>query len=122
MSERNKRNLGSSRAAVGCAALLFGVAFIRSQLEIDWKTCAKWIDVGSCLAFGLVLIWWALSKKRAEHEPHSAGKIGFETITMIVAVVTAVVAIFTLTDSATNSEVAAKAVADAALNNRLDSR
>jgi hypothetical protein len=50
----------------------------------------KIVNGGSATLFGIVLLWWAVSEEKD-------WGIGFETITMVVTVVTAVVAIFTLT-------------------------
>jgi hypothetical protein len=50
------------------------------------------VNAGSSALFGGVLLWWAASENKA-------WGIGFETVTMVVGVVTAVVAILTLTHS-----------------------
>src|SRR5216684_7303501 len=65
------------------------------------------INGGASILFGLVLLWWVFSQENPQEQgfrwpnPFYRGKrnwgIGFETITMVVTVLTAIVVIFTLT-------------------------
>jgi hypothetical protein len=69
------------------------------------------LNGGACLLFAVILIWWAISPPGAGNPPLGKHRrkflvfvegrnwgIGFETITMIVGVMTAAVAILTLTN------------------------
>jgi membrane protease YdiL (CAAX protease family) len=60
---------------------------------------------GTSIVFALIMLWWVFSREKprepgfrwqAFYEERNWG-IGFETVTMVVTVVTALVAIFTLT-------------------------
>lgn len=73
-------------------ALAIGIASGWSPNFQDRSTL-KVVNGGSSVLFGIVLLWWAASEDRA-------WGIGFETVTMVVGVVTAVIAILTLTHSA----------------------
>jgi hypothetical protein len=57
------------------------------------KANPKPVDGGACALFGIVLIWWAVGAFR--HAEKNWG-IGFPTVTMVVGVVTALIAIFSL--------------------------
>jgi hypothetical protein len=89
------RKKGSSilAGAVGIALLILGGAILAPMIvdvgTIDIRAHRVVVNGGACVLFGLVLLWWAVTE----------GKdwgIGFETVTMTVAVVTAVIAILTL--------------------------
>jgi len=103
MADDHNRNIGSSIVAFvfGAVLLLFGI-YLQRVDHFDWTHYRKPIEFGSCYVFGGVLIIWALTKKWSQYVPGSVFRIGFETVTMIVAVVTAVIAILTLTDAATS--------------------
>ena len=103
------RNLGSTLTAVAVGAVLMifaaylGLAWWCGRF-FDVGQFEKVIDIGSCAIFGAVLLWWGLCKPFATYDRSTAGKIGFETITMIVTVITALIAIFTLTDAAAHRQ------------------
>jgi len=85
------RKTGSNvlTAVTGVALLALGFAILGSII-VDLKAHRLAVNGGACILFGVILLWWAFS----------AGKdwgIGFETVTMTVGVVTAVIAILTLT-------------------------
>ena len=99
-----RRKQGSSIAAVVFGAALLLLALARVSIdEIPWDVYSKWIDVGASAIFGVVLLWWAASARGTAQMPNTKGQIGNETVTMIVAVVAAAVAVFTLTDAAATS-------------------
>jgi hypothetical protein len=93
------RRTGSSvlAAAIGFLLVALGLAaWISTPFFVDWiaglRSHARAIDVAASLLFGVVLLWWAAS---AGDKPFG---IGFETVTMVVAAVAALIAIFTLTN------------------------
>jgi hypothetical protein len=69
------------------------------------------LDGAACLIFAAVLIWWTFSPPGAGNRGQPPGKqrqyviffkdrnwgLGFETVTMVVGVVAAAIALFTLT-------------------------
>lgn len=76
--------IGVALIALGACTLL-GV-----HVSLDKNELARLINGGSSALFGIVLFWWAISERKT-------WGIGFETVTMVVGVVTAVIAIFTWT-------------------------
>lgn len=110
MPERGGRRNGS--IAIG---ILGGIALLMTGV-IAWgwpnlTSLVRDVDVGSCFLFAAILFWWAWSpptiKRRAEipdRQPNLFGTfyrdrnwgIGFETVSMVVGVLVAVVAILTL--------------------------
>lgn len=75
-------------------SLVFGPFLITGVLRLNclrpWLELG--VDVGSCLLFGGVLWWWAHSER---DEISNKTGIGNPTVTMVVTVLTAVIAIFT---------------------------
>ncbi|PJG53793.1 hypothetical protein CVM73_18950 [Bradyrhizobium forestalis] len=65
-----------------------GIAILGSFV-VDVRAHRVVVNGGACILFGLVLLWWTFG------ENESWG-IGFETVTMTVTVVTAVIAILAL--------------------------
>jgi hypothetical protein len=74
---------------MGAGLLIFG-GLVAVFGDINPKDHAYFINVATCIFFGFILLWWAISE-------HMCWGIGFETITMSVTVILAVVAILTLT-------------------------
>ncbi|MCP1846828.1 MULTISPECIES: hypothetical protein [unclassified Bradyrhizobium] len=72
----------------GSALLILGIAILTSYI-VDIRAHRAFVNGGACILFGSILLWWAFS------EGKNWG-IGFETVTMTVAVVTAVIAILAL--------------------------
>lgn len=101
------RYQGSTLTAYVVAVLLVALAgFLASGREIDWVAARRGVEIGSCLAFSVALLAWARTKKwddPAHHYQNTRTKIGFETLTMVVTVITALVAILTLADAASNT-------------------
>ncbi|MBH5370960.1 hypothetical protein [Bradyrhizobium glycinis] len=77
----------------GGALLLLGAAILVSffvfGVIVDLRAYRVGVNGCACILFGLVLLWWAFGEG-------SDWGIGFETVTMTVAVVAAVIAILTL--------------------------
>jgi len=73
--------------ATGAALLIFGIAILAYPLDI--RAHRVIVNGGACILFGLVLLWWTYGEGRE-------WGVGFETVTMTVAVVTAVIAILAL--------------------------
>jgi hypothetical protein len=94
-SEKGRKG-GSSSLAGATGVVLVILAILMFGNQINHQTVKDHhaaINGGSSLLFGTVLLWWALTGKKGRHKYG----IGFETVTMIFAVVTAVIAILTLT-------------------------
>jgi hypothetical protein len=85
---------GSNALACGLGFLLLalGVCIGFGLFTPDFRdaTMRKIVNAGSSSLFGIVLLWWVMGEDRT-------WGIGFESVTMIVGVVTAVIAILTLT-------------------------
>lgn len=79
----------------GAALALFGLGILLGWISSDTLMSHRdWINGASCLIFGGILCYWALStdgKPKVE-----IWGIGNETVTMVVTVITGVVTIFTL--------------------------
>jgi hypothetical protein len=75
---------------MGLALVALGVVIAIKGHQFKIKDYATPINIGASLFFGIVLLWWAFS----ENKPWG---IGFETITMAVTVVLAVLGVLTLT-------------------------
>ncbi len=105
-----KRRNGSTLVGLAAAALLCGVALALVCFEratslhpnlagVAIRTDEMWIDVSCCLLFAGILIWWAGSGpaglKFFVDNRHWG--IGNPTVTMVITVVTATVAIITFT-------------------------
>lgn len=101
------RYQGSTLTAYVVAVLLLALAgFLVSGKEIDWVNAKKRVEIGSCVVFAIALLAWARTKDwsdPAHHFQHTESKIGFETLTMVVTVITALVAILTLANVASDS-------------------
>jgi hypothetical protein len=69
--------------------MLIALAAALCFSEFTVKDYSREINVGTCLFFSGILFWWASSEGKA-------WGIGFETITMAVTVVLAVIAILAL--------------------------
>lgn len=76
-------------ATIGVTLLVLGFWILRFG-DLNLKDYSAPVNIGTCILFGIVLLWWAVSANKE-------WGIGFETITMVVTVVTAVIAILTLT-------------------------
>jgi hypothetical protein len=76
-------------AATGAALLGLGITILASVV-VDLRAHRTAVNGGACLLFGTILLWWTFSEGKR-------WGIGFETVTMTVAVVTAVIAILALT-------------------------
>ena len=85
------RKFGSSvlAFATGVLIVVLAVCIFMGWIK-DLKDHKTFVEVGSTLTFGGVLIWWSVSNNLKKWG------IGFPTVTMVVGVVTAVVAILTL--------------------------
>lgn len=85
------RKPGSSILAgiIGFLLVVLAISIFLGAID-NLKQHRILVNGGSSLLFGIVLFWWAVSNKRQ-------WGIGFETVTMVVGVVTAVIAILTLT-------------------------
>ncbi|MGY4466944.1 hypothetical protein ACVWWK_002626 [Bradyrhizobium sp. LB9.1b] len=84
----HKRGSNLLTGATGGALLLLGGAILASYV-VDVRANRVIVNGGACILFGVVLLWWTFG------EDKNWG-MGFETVTMTVAVVTAVIAILTL--------------------------
>jgi hypothetical protein len=76
-------------AVTGVALVVLGLAIFGSFI-VDLKAYRLTVNGGACVLFGLVLLWWAFSEEKD-------WGVGFETVTMTVGTITAVIAILTLT-------------------------
>jgi ABC-type transport system involved in multi-copper enzyme maturation permease subunit len=72
-------------------ALLIGLDVISAE---SIRANPKPVDCGACIIFGLILCYWAYHAKKTEDK--SDYGIGFPSVTMVIAIVTAVIAIITL--------------------------
>lgn len=103
-----QRNLGSSITASGLG-LVIAVGgiwwgfFGHRNYNFSWEKAQVPIDVGACVLFGAVLLWWAWSAK-GDHKTKSAWRIGGESVGMIVGVLAALVTIFAMVDAAAFNE------------------
>jgi hypothetical protein len=101
------RYQGSTLTAYIVAVILLMLAiFLGIGGEIDWMHAKKPVEIGSCIMFAIALLAWARAKDwtlATDHYQGTKRKIGFETLTMVVTVITALVAILTLTDAASNA-------------------
>jgi hypothetical protein len=86
--ERRKRESIALTIIMGLA--LIGLALAYGIADFKLREHPKAVNIVTCVVFGGILFWWAFS------EDKSWG-IGFETITMAVTVILAVIAILTLT-------------------------
>jgi hypothetical protein len=106
--KRKRRYQGSTLVAyVVSFLLLLLAAFFACGGQINWVQYKRCIDIASCLTFSLVLWWWAKSGKLTsdeDHIPKTWFKIGNETLTMVVGVLTAVIAILTLAEAASKAK------------------
>jgi hypothetical protein len=86
------RKCGSNVLAgiTGVALLALGSLILGRVFAINLKAHPEFVNGGACILFGVVLSWWTLSEGKR-------WGIGFETVGMTVGVVTAVIAILTLT-------------------------
>jgi hypothetical protein len=84
------RRCGSNVVAfvVGVTLLVLGLAIAIADLHVE-EIDPRWINAGACLSFGSVLLVWVISDWTQW--------IGLDTVTMVVTVLTAIIAIFTLT-------------------------
>lgn len=102
------RQQGSTITArvLGVALVLVGVlepVLTLFKPNFDWVYHRAWIDNGSSILFGGILLLWGFCKSLKSTEDHYAdtkSRIGFETVTMVVGVLTALIAIWTLTEAA----------------------
>jgi Kef-type K+ transport system membrane component KefB len=96
------RQQGSTVAAYILGVILIVLAiYLFTGGEVNWVKVQRFVNGATCAVFALTLFLWARSKDwTTEHHQKSIRKIGFETITMLVTIVTAVIAILTLTDAA----------------------
>ncbi|MGY3547842.1 hypothetical protein ACVWZ4_003231 [Bradyrhizobium sp. USDA 4472] len=91
---RRKRGSVALAMAMGIALVVLGTVICLQHLtgnEFKIKDYAVPVNVGTCFFFGFVLLWWAVSGG------NNQWGIGFETITMAVTVVLAVIAMLALT-------------------------
>jgi len=88
-----ERKQGSTILAFALAIALFILALAIWITDFHINDHAKAVNIFTCIFFGGVLFWWAVSWGKA-------WGIGFETITMSVTVILAVIAILTLTSIA----------------------
>jgi hypothetical protein len=87
------------------------------------------INAGASLIFALVLLWWAFSGEE-DHDSFRwqlfySGRhwgIGFPTVTMVVTVLTALVAIFTLTHELYKKESNKSAAEPSAISRTKDAK
>ena len=88
---------------VGIALLVLGahVPFFGQQFIPNARNSELWIDAAASVIFGGVLLYWAFSNEepRGPSFVHPFGTdtnwgIGNPTVTMVVGVVTAVIAVF----------------------------
>jgi hypothetical protein len=110
------RRFGSSVIGLAMGAALialglytwFGDPAFFSRNALTSHGNEKFVDVFSCLLFGVVLIWWSVLGEIFKYSLYSQWRartpwkvpaewaLGNPTITMVVGVVTAIIAIFTL--------------------------
>ena len=81
-------NVLAAMVGVGLVALAI-FTFAGWSPDLKDKETVKLLTGGSSVIFGIVLLLWCFG------EHHEWG-VGFESVTMIIAVVTAVIAIFAL--------------------------
>jgi len=74
----------------GAVIVVLGILIFFSLVTVDVKTHRDAINGSASVLFGAVLLWWAASEDKQ-------WGIGFETVTMTVAVVAGLIAILTLT-------------------------
>ena len=80
-----KRGSNVLAGTTGIALLALG-GLISSKVVISLKAHPEIVNGGACILFGFVLLWWTFSEEKK-------WGIGFETVGMTAAVVTAVIAI-----------------------------
>ncbi|SFQ05044.1 hypothetical protein SAMN05216330_11445 [Bradyrhizobium sp. Ghvi] len=83
-----KRGSNFLTGGTALALLTLGIVIFASG-AVDIRSNRVIVNGGACVLFGLVLLWWTFGEGRD-------WGIGFETVTMTVAVVTAVIAILAL--------------------------
>jgi hypothetical protein len=109
-SDKPRKN-GSILTAL-IAGVLVGIIGIAELAHAPPYKCEDAINGGSGILFAIVLLWWVFSDENPYGKfrwsnPFYLGRhwgIGFETVTMVVTVVSALVIIFTLTDAVYNRE------------------
>ena len=89
MSEHGRKR-GSIGLTIIMGLALIGLALGFHLYDFKIRDHSKAVNITSCVVFGAMLFWWALSEAKT-------WEIGFETITMAVTVILAIVAILTLT-------------------------
>jgi len=72
-------------------ALLIGLDVISAE---SIRANPKPVDCGACIIFGAILCYWAYHAQKSEDKNDKG--IGFPSVTMVLAIVTAVIAIITL--------------------------
>jgi uncharacterized membrane protein YiaA len=106
MSEPRQQGSTITARILGVVLVCVGVllpAITNLKPGFDWISYRAWVNYGSCILFGGMLLWWGFCKsltKPVDHYQETKSRIGFETITMVVGVLTALIAIWTLTDAA----------------------
>jgi len=84
----HKRGSNLLTGGTALALLILGTVIFASG-AVDIRANRVIVNGGACVVFGLVLLWWTVGEG-------SDWGIGFETVTMTVAVLTAVIAILAL--------------------------
>ncbi|MGY0575936.1 hypothetical protein ACTGJ9_036975 [Bradyrhizobium sp. RDM12] len=84
----HRRGSNFLTAVTGVSLLILGIVIFTTH-AIDIRANRVIVNGGACILFGLVLLWWTYGEG-------SEWGIGFEAVTMTVAVVTAVIAILAL--------------------------
>lgn len=95
---------GWASLGLGIATTAYAIAILVTAGAKPGQLMALGLDAVSCVLFGVVLLWWAASpqvkgggyKLFASHGEPTKG-IGNDTVTMVITVITAIIAIFTLT-------------------------